>query len=72
VLGAVNGKDIHIVPPPGSSSYYCNYNGTHSVVLMAIVNANCEFILADFRVNGRISEGGVLEYTEFYNMLVNN
>lgn len=41
------------------------------MVLVAIVNANYEFMFADFGINGRISEGGVLEYVEFRNMLVN-
>lgn len=38
---------------------------------MAIANANYEFIMIDFGVNGRISDGGVLEYTNFFNKLVN-
>jgi len=69
VFGAVDGEHIHIVPPPHIGSYYCNYTAAHSVMLMAIVKENCEFILADFGVNGCISDGGVLECTEFYNML---
>jgi len=36
---------------------------------MTIVRENYEFILADFGVNGCISDGGVLGRTEFYNML---
>lgn len=36
---------------------------------MAIVNANYEFIMCDFGVNGRISDGGVIEYTHFYEKL---
>lgn len=70
-LGAVDGKHINIVPPPGSGSYYYNYKGRHSLVLMAIVNANYEFIMCDFGVNGRISDGGVIEYTQFYRKLQN-
>jgi hypothetical protein len=30
------------------------------------MNANYEFILVDFGVNGRVSAGGVLEYTKFF------
>lgn len=36
---------------------------------MAVVNANCEFIMCDFGINGRISDGGVIEYTNFYKKL---
>lgn len=43
----------------------------HSLVLMAVVDANCEFIMCDFGINGRISEGGVIEYTNFYKKFTN-
>jgi len=38
---------------------------------MAVVNANLEFIMCDFGVNGRISDGGVIEYSSFYKKLKN-
>lgn len=70
-VGAVDGKHVNIVPPAGSGSYFYNYKGTHSLVLMAIVNANLEFIMCDFGINGRISDGGVIEYSSFYQKLKN-
>lgn len=57
-LGALDGKHVKIIPPDGSGSYFYNYKGFHSMVLMAIVNANYEFIIAEFGTNGRISDGG--------------
>ncbi|XP_074036719.1 uncharacterized protein, partial [Leptinotarsa decemlineata] len=66
---AVDGKHVNIIPPARSGSYYFNYKGTHSLVLMTVVNINCEFILCDFGINGRISDGGVIEYTNFYKKL---
>jgi len=71
-LGAVDGKHVKIVPPANSGSYYFNYKGSHSLVLMAIGNANYEFLMCDFGVNGRISDGGVIEKTLFYQMLRDN
>lgn len=71
LLGAVDGKHVRIIPPPGSGSYFYNYKGEHSLVLMAVVNSNYEFIMADFGVNGRISDGGVIEYTKFFDKLKN-
>lgn len=71
-LGSIDGKHIRIVPPKGSGSYYFNYKKTHSVVLMAIANANCEFLYCDIGTNGRISDGGVINNTQFYEKLVNN
>ncbi|RVE44383.1 hypothetical protein evm_010953 [Chilo suppressalis] len=42
------------------------------MVLMAIVDANYEFLLVDFGTNGRISNGGVLQNTKFFEMLQDN
>ena len=70
-LGAVDGKHIQIIPPVNSGSYYYNYKGQHSLVLMAICNANYEFILCDFGTNGRVSDGGVIDDTVFYEKLKN-
>lgn len=71
-MGSVDGKHVQIIPPKDGGSYYYNYKGHHSVVLMAIVNANYEFIMCDFGINGRISDGGVLKATKFYEKLANN
>ncbi|CAH1984040.1 unnamed protein product [Acanthoscelides obtectus] len=38
---------------------------------MSIVDANYEFIMVDFGVNGRISDGGVIDHTTFYQKLKN-
>lgn len=70
-LGAVDGKHIRIVPPRESGSYYFNYKKTHSIVLMAIANANYEFIYCDVGTNGRVSDGGVINNTIFYEKLIN-
>lgn len=69
-LGSVDGKHVKIVPPAGSGSYYYNYKGSHSLVLLAVANANYEFIMCDFGTNGRISDGGVIENTAFYDKLI--
>jgi len=71
-LGAIDGKHVHFVPPKDSGSQYFNYKKTHSIVLMAIANAHCEFIYCDVGTNGRISDGGVINNTIFYERLVNN
>lgn len=39
---------------------------------MAIVNSNHEFIYVDVGKNGRLSDGGIIECTEFYRRLQNN
>lgn len=42
-------------------SRYFSYKRTFSVVLMVIVNANNEVLLADVGTNGIISDGGVIK-----------
>ena len=68
--GALDGKHIHIVPPPHSGAQYYNYKKIYSIILMALVNANYELIFVDVGKNGRISDGGVIESTKFYHKLI--
>lgn len=69
-LGAVDGKHVRIIPPKGSGSLFWNYKKFHSIVLMAIVNSNYEFLMCDVGTNGSISDGGVIGKTTFYRKLI--
>lgn len=71
-VGAVDGKHIAILQPPGSGSYFYNYKGFFSIVLLAVVNANYEFMYVNCGVNGRVSDGGVLFETDFGQKLENS
>ena len=70
-LGCVDGKHIRITPPPGSGSFFWNYKGYNSLVMMAIANANYELIYCHMGTNGRVSDGGVIENTKFHEKLIN-
>lgn len=61
-VGAI---DVSIVEHANSGSFYYSYKGAFSVVLMAAVNGNYKFIMADCGVNGRIPDGGVVGCTKF-------
>jgi hypothetical protein len=68
--GALDGKHVRIMPPPGSGTQYYNYKNFCSIFLMSLANANYEFMRVDVGKNGRISEDGVLEHTTFYQQLI--
>lgn len=68
-LGALDGKHIVIRAPAASGSYYYNYKGTHSIVLMAVVDANYVFLYADVGTNGRVSDGGVWNQCKLRHLL---
>ena len=53
--------NVVIFPPSGGGSFYYNYKGTHSVVLMAVAGPNYECLYADVGTNGRVSDGRNLE-----------
>lgn len=58
-LGAVDGKHVVMMKPWKSGSLYYNYKGTCSIVLMALVDANLQFIAIDTGSYGRSSDGGI-------------
>jgi len=64
----VDGKHVAIVPPPGAGSYFLTIKVT-SQILIGIADSNYEFIYFSFGTNGRVSDRGVLEYTDFYDKL---
>ena len=68
-VGSVDGKHVAIIPPPGAGSYYFSYKHFHSMVLLAIANANYELLYINFGTNGRVSDGGVIENTDFHRKL---
>ncbi|XP_026316170.1 putative nuclease HARBI1 [Hyposmocoma kahamanoa] len=71
-LGSIDGKHVAIQKPIDSGSEYYNYKGFYSVVLLAIVDAEYNFLYVNIGCQGRISDGGVFANTKFRNKINDN
>ena len=45
-LGAIDGKHVMIRKPSNASSYYYNYENTHSIILLAVAGLEYEYLYA--------------------------
>ncbi|KAK9882527.1 hypothetical protein WA026_021874 [Henosepilachna vigintioctopunctata] len=71
-LGALDGRHITFRAPISDGSFYYNYKGSNSIVLLALVNANYMFTYVNIGVNGRISDGGVFSRSNLCNGMKSN
>ena len=60
-LGAIDGKHIVMQAPARSGTSFFNYKKTHSIVLLAVCNADYLFILVDVGDSDRNSDGGAFK-----------
>ena len=64
VLGAIDGKHVHIRKPRNAGSTYFNYKKFHSIILLAIADANYKFIYVSAGARGRAGDAGVYKDSE--------
>jgi len=61
----VDGKHIVILCPSKSGSEFYNYKKVYSVILLAIVDANCKIIYTDVGTNSRVIDALVSSKSTF-------
>ncbi|XP_061504312.1 putative nuclease HARBI1 [Anopheles gambiae] len=68
-IGAIDGKHVAIKAPAKSGTEYYNYKQVFSIVLLAVADADCNFMFVDVGCKGRISDSGILRTSRLYVML---
>ncbi|KAJ8024979.1 Protein ANTAGONIST OF LIKE HETEROCHROMATIN PROTEIN 1 [Holothuria leucospilota] len=63
-LGAMDEKHFAIKCPMGAGSLYFNYKKFHSIVLLAVVDADYKFIWVDVGANGGASDSQIFNSSE--------
>lgn len=58
-LGVITGKHVIIQCSANGGSLYYNYKIFHRIILIAVLDANCKFIMDDIRDYGIFSDGSV-------------
>ncbi len=63
-LGALDGKHVAINCPPDRGSLYYNYKGFHSIILMALVDANYKFLWVEVGAHGSAGDAHIFNNGE--------
>ncbi|XP_070184609.1 putative nuclease HARBI1 [Littorina saxatilis] len=63
-VGALDGKHVAIRKPPQSGSLYYNYKGFFSLVMLALVDADYNFIWVDVGAMGHMSDAQIYNASE--------
>ncbi|GFW62511.1 DDE Tnp4 domain-containing protein [Trichonephila clavipes] len=71
-IGAIDGKHVRIKAPKNSGSLFYNYKDYHSMVMLAVVDADCKFTAVDVGFYGREGDAGIFLKSEIGQRIKNN
>lgn len=60
----LDGKHIAIRAKKTDGSFYYNYKGFNSIILLAFVDANYKFVFVDVGTNGRANDAAVFNQSQ--------
>lgn len=69
VIGAVDGKLVHVIRPCITGARYFNYKKTYSINLMAVVDSHYRFLYCNIGAQGSANDASVFNATKFKKML---
>ncbi|XGW22552.1 hypothetical protein V3C99_005072, partial [Haemonchus contortus] len=70
--GFMDGKHINIKKPARSGALYYNYKGTHSIILLALVDCDYRILAFDVGAPGRMGDTGVYRRSTIKRLIDNN
>ena len=71
-LGALDGKHVRMKCPAKAGSLFYNYKRFHSILLLALVDANYKFIVIDVGSAGREGDAAIFQTSSVAEMIKNN
>ena len=72
MVAAINGRHVVIEAPAKSGTFYHNYKGTFSTVVLAICDAKYNFTLVDVGQYDSNNDSGVLAQSKRSSVFKNN
>lgn len=71
-IGSIDGKHVRIKSPQHSGSLFFNYKNYFSIVLLAIVDANCKFIAIDVGSYGKEGDSSIFKKSAMGRKIIQN
>lgn len=71
-IGAVDGKHIRIIKPAHSGSLHRNYKHFFSIVLLAVCDAEYNFVAVNVGADGKEGDSTIFKDSTFYRALINH